>query len=765
MEVKKVREYLAHNENDEGKPHLLRDHLRSVGALARNFIEKANSDFASIAEWAGYLHDLGKYKDEFLEYLLGNRNGSKETHHAVYGAALAFQKARKCPAWIPVVFAIAAHHAGLHNKDQLKEMFDKYESDKHLPKITERFERELFAVPDTIEAPSDYFSANLPIEKKLRLEMAIRMVFSCLVDADFLDTERHFLCGKERQSFALSPRALLERLEEERQRKRREAEQKGSSPDLIRLRNQIFDWALEKAQLPQGFFSLTVPTGGGKTIASLAFALKHAEVHNLQRIIVVIPYLSIIEQTAAEYRRILDPNDEGLVIEHHSAVKIDAEDREKEQISESRERSPLVLAAENWDAPIIITTSVQFIESLFANKPSKCRKLHNIARSVVIFDEVQTLPYHLLNPLLSSLRELKETWGTSFVFSTATQPAFRKQNNLENGFSESEVTEITENTSEIFRLLQRVNYIFLKEPMSKDEIAEKLSAHSQVLCVVNTRRQAFEIHEKLAGNIAESEKEFVFHLSSSMCPEHRLEKIMKIKSLLNQGMPCRVVSTQLVEAGVDLDFPVVWRALSPLDSIAQAAGRANREGKLSRGTVYIFSLQDASYPDKVYESATDISSVIMHSRDADELAQNPAIFAEYFSQFFQGVATGGDINKERAQFQFRDVVDKVKVIEAQGLPVIVPFGGEEGKPMKIVRGIRARSSKTEKAWIETKELRTLQRFMVNLNKRDFEFLRNRGQIEPLFEGIDLWVLNIGSYSETYGTLIDKRPTDEILGGI
>src|SRR5712691_4417188 len=425
--------FLAHTENAAGQPHLLKDHLRSVGILARRFAESANPLLAEPAQRAGLLHDFGKYRDEFQAYLREERESSLETHHAVYGAALAFQRG-----WLGLAFAIAGHHAGLHDLNKLQDLVkdEKYKAAERLPLLLERFTSEVGPPGAQFAEPS--FDRS----QKMRAELYIRMLFSTLVDADFLDTDAHYT-GALRQSYELRPAALMRRLLAEKATK-------SSAGELNAIRNRIFQQCLDAADLPPDFFSLTVQTGGGKTLSSMAFALRHAERHGLRRVIVVIPYLSIIEQNAAQYRRIFDPDNTGIVIEHHSAI-VAPED------GEERQRSPLEYAAENWDAPIIVTTSVQFIESLFANRPARCRKLHNIARSVVIFDEVQTLPSHLLNPLLNVLRELKTHYGVSFVFSTATQPAFRHNASaLKEGFIANEVTEITRDTAETFRRLRRV---------------------------------------------------------------------------------------------------------------------------------------------------------------------------------------------------------------------------------------------------------------------------------------------------------------------
>ena len=366
--------YFAHSANEYGDWHPLAKHLAGVSKLASRFAEQSCSELKDSAFWAGLLHDIGKYRDEFQEYLRNEREGGVETHHAIYGAALAFQRG-----WLGPAFAIAGHHAGLHDLNELQALVEgsTYRANERLAVLVERFEQELEKIPNTITEPS--FVENAASEHYA--EFYIRMLFSALVDADFLDTEAHF---KEtpRASLELQAPELLQRLIAEKT-------SKSSEGELNAIRNRIFQQCLEKAQEPPGFFSLTVPTGGGKTLSGMAFALAHAAQpqYKLRRIIVVIPYLSIIEQNAAQYRRVLDPESRGIVIEHHSAVNV------PEDTGESRPRAPFEkhpdeYAAENWDAPVIVTTSVQFIESIFANRTSRSRKLHNIAHSVVIFDEV-----------------------------------------------------------------------------------------------------------------------------------------------------------------------------------------------------------------------------------------------------------------------------------------------------------------------------------------------------------------------------------------
>lgn len=749
--------YLAHTENNKGESHILSEHLQGVGKLAARFAQEMNPSLCEAARWAGLLHDLGKYRNEFQAYLRKERESSVETHHAVYGAALAFQKN-----WPGPAFAIAGHHAGLHDLSQLQELVahEKYQARERLPQLRERFESENVALAEKITEPA--FAKTT----KSRAEFYIRMLFSTLVDADFLDTEAHYT-GTLRETITFEPDELLRQLIAEK-------ETKSSGGELNSLRNQIFQHCLDAAEARPGFFSLTVPTGGGKTLAGMAFALAHARRHALRRVIVVIPYLSIIEQNAAQYRGIFDPEGRGVVVEQHSAVVVPAD-------QEGRQRSPLEYATENWDAPVIVTTSVQFIESLFANKTSRCRKLHNVARSVVIFDEVQTLPTHLLNPLLNVLRELRDSYGVSFVFSTATQPAFRKSLSLPEGFAENEVSEITRDTTETFKRLRRVRFHLPRrdETIDWDALADGLTLRQQVLCIVNTRRHAFELWSELRRAVPADERDTVFHLSSAMCAQHRFDVLgadkepapVAIRYLLRNDKPCRVVSTQLVEAGVDLDFPLVYRALGPLDSIVQAAGRCNRENKLQNaagqpalGEVVVFRPTEHNLPRGMYRTATDITAALLERVGAESLATDHTLFAEYFGQLYDYVPTdfvqAGEcpIQEDREALRFREIARKARVIKDDTLPVIVPYG----KGRKLIDAIRARPQEKGRPRFGKRDLQKLQRYMVNLHRRDFDALLALKQLMPLLPNLELYVLSEGLYHEHLGIIINQRPTEDFL---
>jgi CRISPR-associated endonuclease/helicase Cas3 len=741
--------FYAHSGNSSGFWDPLSSHLKDVANLASQFASSFGA--SEEAYLAGLLHDLGKYRIEFQKYLKKECDGGIDTHHAVYGAAYAF-KQNLCGS----AFSIAGHHAGLRNKNKLQELVSNptYDLEKRIPSLINLLYDEIGNITDDISLP------QFIGESELKLELYIRFLYSCLVDADYLDTEEHY-SGRIRPVVKLKDicALILDRIMKEK-------ESKPTQGNVNQIRHKIFEQCIEKSKQKPGFFSLTVPTGGGKTISGMTFALSHARQWELERVIVVIPYLSIIEQNAAEYHRILDPEDKGFVVEHHSAISIPENEKE-------REPSTMELAAENWDAPIIVTTSVQFIESLFASSPSQCRKLHNIAKSVVIMDEVQTLPTHLLNPLLNIMNELKENYGVSFLFMTATQPAFKFQPNvLSEGFKPGEVQEITEDTGHIFQALERVQYK-REGVMTWASIAERMKISRQALCVVNVRRHAYELFNALRALVPDNEKDSIFHLSSAMCAEHRLHLLGEIKEpregsirdLLKRGLPCRVVSTQLIEAGVDVDFPLLFRALGPLDSIVQAAGRCNREGKPEKGQVVIFTPEDSSLPSGIYKTATGHTASTLNRIPLESIGTNSNIFADYFSGLFQMSSTDYDrrgetsIQEDRANLRFRDVSKKAKVIKEEGFPVIVPYG----KGKKIIEQIRARPLDKDKPRFDRHDFRSLQRSMVNVRKRDYELLEHFHMIKPLLPNLEIYVIEEGCYHALLGLLIETRPTEDLCG--
>jgi CRISPR-associated endonuclease/helicase Cas3 len=453
------------------------------------------------------------------------------------------------------------------------------------------------------------------------------------------------------------------------------------------------------------------------------------------------------------------------VIEHHSAVPVPED-------GEGGRRSDAEIAAENWDAPVIVTTSVQFVESLFARATSQCRKVHNIARSVVILDEVQTLPVGLLSPILSVFRELTRNYGVSFVFSTATQPAFRQSASLPEGFAPGEVIEIAgESPTEVREAFQRLDRVRYERADGLDwkTLAERIAAAPQALCVVNLRKHAFALWEALRDAVPRADRDAVLHLSSAMCAQHRIDVLGELKTpregsvrqRLKAGLPCWLVSTQVVEAGVDVDFPVVFRALGPLDSIVQAAGRCNREGRLPvPGRVVIFTPTEPAVPPGIYKTATGHTESLLARIPLESLQSDPELFGNYFSGLFQLTDTDharrreSTIQEDREQLRFKEVARKAKVIEDDGRPVVVPFGRGREK----IQSICARRPRFDRH-----DLRSLQRYMVNVRERDLQRLAAAGAIRPLLPNLEVFVLDDACYHRSLGVLVGQHPTEDLCG--
>jgi CRISPR-associated endonuclease/helicase Cas3 len=528
----------------------------------------------------------------------------------------------------------------------------------------------------------------------------------------------------------------------------------------------VFEAAIQRAADRPGFFSMTVPTGGGKTLSAMAFALAHARAHNLRRVIVVIPFLSIIEQNAAIYRRVLGDD---VVVENHSAVRVPDEDVH-DSSSERAERMALELAAENWDSPVVVTTSVQFVESLLARQPSRCRKLHNIARSVVIFDECQALPGHLLNPTLSVLRELVRTWGVSILLCSATQPGFRQSPGLVEGLAAEEIREIAPSPPNLYLELRRVRYLLpaRDERLSWAALAEAVSQRPQALVVVNTRKAAFDLWQEILQRLPNEEQASLFHLSSAMCAQHRFDFLGEacvpsastIRGRLDARLSCRVVSTQLIEAGVDVDFPVLCRAMGPLDSLVQAAGRCNREGRLAElGEVHVFHPAETGMPRGPYCVASQVTATILDGLDPDRLATDPSLFADYFGRLYGGLlptdhARRGErpIQDDRRDRNFRTVSEHAKAISDDMWPVVVPYG----KAPELVADARARRR------FGRNDLRRLQRFLVNVRNREYTQLQQMGVLHPLMDGVDLQVVDACCYNVNLGLVIRQRPLEDFV---
>ncbi len=714
----------------EGEPpekwHDLEEHLRQVAELAACFA----AEF-SAAEWAylaGLWHDLGKYAAEFQQYIRDANDAHLEgkpgrVDHSTAGALHAMARFDK-PGLI-LAYLLAGHHAGLPDWQSAR---SPQSSLQHRLVQAELLQKVVTAVPEAILSyprPSDKGKNGTDLSRSLWL----RMLFSCLVDADFLDTEAFM--DPERAELRDGYPTLLDLapLFENYM-----TVKTSNAPDtpVNRIRSEVLSACRAKATEAPGLYTLTVPTGGGKTLSSFAFALSHSLAHQKRRIIYVIPYTSIIEQTAEQFREIFGD----AVLEHHSNLDVADQNRET-----ARSR----LACENWDAPLIVTTSVQFFESLFASRTSRCRKLHNIANSVVILDEAQLLPADFLKPVLAVIRELQMNYGVTFVLSTATQPALRPRRSMDFDFSGlpdlREIIPVSLNLHERLRRTEVEVVDKLDNPFGWDELAARLSEHESVLCIVNRRDDARTLWEKMPQGS--------FHLSALMCGAHRSVRIEEIKASLKDGSTTRVVSTQLVEAGVDFDFPVVYRALAGLDSVAQAAGRCNREGRLTAGQVYVFQ-PESRIPVGHLRQAAEIGRQLLVAEENDLLA--PERFEQFFKTLYWIKGDGLDkqeimallANDKELRISFRTAAEKFRLIDETASASVVVRYGEGSKLIELLR------RQEPERWL----LRRLQRFVVNLPRSIHGRLAAEGAIEEIRPGIFIQAQG-NLYDEQRGLCVDR----------
>lgn len=703
---------LAHGATDEHpEGQSIEAHLKGTGELAETFAAEFGA--AANGKLCGLAHDIGKYSDEFQLRL----RGGKKVDHATAGAIECF----KIKAAFEAVCVIG-HHSGLPNvghKDA-----DTTESQTFFGR---KLRAEQGGIPDYrknwnghIALPQDYFR---PSGRGFATAFYIRMLYSCLVDADYIDTET-FMNGDAGRGNYEPLSALCDKLTA--------YISKWNNPtrEIDILRQKILNSCIEKASAPRGIFSLTVPTGGGKTVASMAFALNHAVANSMKRIIYVIPYTSIIEQNAKVFRDILGQEN---VVEHHSSVSYEL----SENADELEYRS--ALATENWDAPVIVTTAVQFFESLYANRSSKCRKLHNIANSVIIFDEAQMIPSNNLRPCVAAIAELVRAYNATAVLCTATQPAIDEML-LEYSKKES-VVELCPDVDGMFEKFRRTS--FEKEGrLTTDELVSRLESQQQVLCIVNTRKFAQEVYEALPS-------EGRFHLSTLMCPVHRKQKLDEIRERLKSGKTCRVVSTSLIEAGVDVDFPRVFREMAGLDSILQAAGRCNREGKRSAESSIV----------TVFESENKVNKLIAVNRDAAEetvrdwTQPNTTSTIEHYFKAYRdflrnddksGVMTASEKGISGCGLPFEWIAKEFKLIDQNTFAVYIPIG--EGKELvsRLREGERSRGL-----------YRRAGMYSVSIYENHFNALINAGAAEPFGEDAAI-LTDLSLYSDEKGLATDVR---------
>jgi CRISPR-associated endonuclease/helicase Cas3 len=626
-----------------------------------------------------------------------------------------------------LAFAIAGHHTGLANgidegqeRSNLKKRLA-LEFGKNLPDLDELWRQEI-ELPRTLRIPA--LKPHLPQGKytNFGLMFFARMLFSCLIDADRIDTENHARSTDGKAPLATNfPNIAI--LQAQLGQHLQELAKGAKQSDVNVLRQHILTHARQQALKPRdsGLYSLTVPTGGGKTLTSLAFGLDHAVQHQLRRVIYVIPFTSIIEQTADVFRQAMGKHKDA-VLEHHSAFDRDKLPEEIKTASKPRQadyRDKLRLAMESWDAPIVVTTAVQFFESLFSDRTTQCRKLHNIAGSVIVLDEAQTLPLKLLRPIMASIDELALNYGCSVVLCTATQPALKDSDEFHNGFSK--VQEIAPNPQELFEKLRRAQVQDLAV-QSDEQLVAHLRSHTQVLMIVNNRRHARELFDGIAKEVG------AYHLTTSMCAEHRSEKLTEIRQRLKDGLACRLVATSLIEAGVDVDFPTVYRAEAGLDSIAQAAGRCNREGRrlLSDSQVYVFKSPDWKVPPELAQLAAPMRS-ILRNQEGDVLA--PEALKSYFQQVYY--AKGADLDHHKiltkirdtgdCDFPFQDIARNFRMIDSNMLPIIVPFDNVANDNLELLRHLPENMSVGKIA-------QKLQRYVVQVPDRAFVQLLKLGAV-------------------------------------
>ena len=711
--------YLAHLTED-GRTQTILEHLKGTASLCSAFA--AAFDAEAQGQLAGMAHDIGKYSAAFQRRL----HGGPKVDHASAGAFECL-KAQQLAA----AFAISGHHGGLPDGGGRGDAAGTGTFWGRINRASQRNLEDYHAWQSEFSLPH----ANTPAFAGTRLEgmFFTRMLFSCLVDADYTDTGAFMDNSPYLPASSSSMEELWRRLE---------TYVSGWFPPKGALNMQrcvILEQCMSAgAQYGPGLFTLTVPTGGGKTVASLSFALAQAKARRMKRIVYVIPYTSIIEQTAQAFREIL--GDEN-VLEFHSGVQFD----QQEDDASSPETAPLTRSVETWDVPVIVTTAVQFFESLYACRPSKCRKLHNLAQSVLIFDEAQMLPLPYLRPCVWAIAQLVRHYGASAVLCTATQPALDPI--FQEFAPEIPIREICPMAEAHWESFRRVSFQ-QAGTLSWMDLAARLQQQEQVLCVVNTRRAAREVFHQLSGPGN-------FHLSTLMYPAHRRRILDEIRRRLRDGLPCRVVSTSLIEAGVDVDFPAVYRELSGLDSILQAAGRCNREGKRPPEDSIVTIFQGEDPPPRLFETSIGAGKIVLdHCQDVS----SRAAIHTYFSTLLDlKGAEAQDAHHilplmESEFFPFRTVAERFHLIESPTTTVYLPL--EEGAGLvELLRS--GQYSRTL--------YRRLGQYGVSVYPQHLAALEQAGALEHLEDG-SVVLRDIGLYTQTTGLTLEPSGGNALFIG-
>lgn len=769
-------------------PHLLDDHLRDVAALAAQL---APATLRELAGLAGLWHDLGKRRPGFQRYIrqmsgadahIEGRVADPEKTHSAAGALWAEQMLTEHMGpkgkllGRVLQYVIAGHHAGLDNWEGgqgSQGLAARLQSADALREFEQAMARP--APPDVLWPSTPLPDLqHLPIEAERtapgRFALWVRMLFSSLVDADFLDTEAYFDADRpKRRSGAPGLLQLHEVFQGHMQRLTSNA----LDTPVNRLRSDILRQCCSKATLAPGVFTLTVPTGGGKTLSSLAFALEHAARHGQRRVVYAIPYTSIIEQTADVLRAVFADLGDDVIVEHHSNVESDS----------GKETARSRLACENWDAPLIVTTNVQLFESLFARKTSRCRKLHNLSNSVIVIDEAQLLPVEFLQPVVDVLRFLVQDYGVTLVLCTATQPVLNASaspdpsRGLRRGFDAGQVTEIIDDVPRLYAALERVRVhlpVDFEQPRTWPDLADEIAGHDAVLAIVSRRADARELYT----HVKQRANEGCWHLSALMCAQHRSDAIAGIKSALDdrrraavegrEATAVRVVSTQLVECGVDLDLPVVYRAFAGLDAVAQAAGRCNREGRLAgRGDVHVF-VPPTEPPPGLLRQARDICKLVW--RDRPEQVFALPLFDRYFRRLYHDAPSLDgkhicellrlqiDAKALSLPVRFKDAADAFKLIDDKDAATVLVRYQSPHATEDINTLIDVLERDGPSRWL----MRKLQRYGVTIYQHQVRRLTDAGDIREVPACPGLYVQKEawgGFYDPIMGARVDSAPGD------
>jgi CRISPR-associated endonuclease/helicase Cas3 len=767
-----MREFWAHSDPIQ----LLASHLSNVAVVAECLAKSAAPEEAALhtmAHLAGLLHDYGKYTECFQQRI---RGAAGRCPHSIQGAIAVRQFGLRPGSplrhWaMPVVHAIAAHHGGLRNHADL-DLLTRPSNPSPEPKQMREEATKIWKTALTDQpAIRTALLAEAPGRAGGTRDLLTRILLSCLVDADRLDS-----AGRQPTQAPLKAEERLSQLMLHLNNLQADAPSRGGNATVLEVRQQVQQLCHDAAQGDARLLSLAVPTGGGKTLAAMRFALERAAAHpdDYRRIIVVIPYLSIIEQNAEVYRKVFGYD---AIFEHHSgavyALRPHGDKFTPRAESDEDPTLPLKrLETENWDAPVIVTTSVRFFESLFSNHPSDLRRVHNIARSIIVLDEVQTLPRRLLAPLLDMLRELTEDWGCTVVMATATQPAFEvnaasaRKTHERYAWPAGTVTPIIPPaiSAEMHTSLRRVQIEWrIERALPWPSLAAEMLTHPQALCVVNLRAHAAKVYDELLAQSDEQQHEGIFHLSTRMCAQHRLDVLAVIRERLAAGKVCRVVSTQLIEAGVDVDFPIAFRALGPLDAIIQVAGRVDREGRLTAaagkpaGRLVVFATEDGKTPPYEYKEATAVTEAL--ARESDLQTDDLAAMQSYFERYY-GDADDQTRGKPLAEMRgddvlaFKKLADEFEMINSRTKDVFVAYD----KPGGSREGTKLIDELQSSFVLNGSLLRRLQRYSVGLQPWDFDDACRKGLImpHPHIEGI--WTASTTAYDVGRGLREEHMPS-------